>query len=1281
MLKLFYIKENKKKLMVAAACIIALSNQAEAERNVVNKDEKLVISDGSSFTGSNIHEQGAGIYNSEGSVTIGNNVSFTDNISNQEGGGIYTYKGSVTIGDNVSFKSNKSKPFGGGIYSDRSDVIIGHNATFSDNVSSSYGGAFIFNNGSLVTGNNLRVINNSSGVYGGAITIGSADITIGDDAIFQSNSTQNNGGAIWANGGYVKIGKGAQFIGNKIIDINKKSLGGAIWNNANSLFIDDGALFQDNIGGLGGALYNTGNSNTLGNNITFKHNSALEGAAVYNNYGLKFGSGTTFENNIATEGSVFYNTAILPSAKLSFGDNTSFKSNSSTNGTFFNYQGNVSFGNNTLFEDNVNPDNVATFINQGGLVNFGSGTKFINNNNSALKLLALDDVASTTNFNTDKNEAASVFYGNKHSLTIESGVVNFIGDGTLDMIDPIYASSSSDITINQNGGYWYLGGENKLSDDNNFININSGKLRLYGKNETILSKIDDVIKSNIGTIEISGTHSQFNIGSGASLEAGGMNNSISVNDGIIKFSDKSNIDFDLTKHDGSANSMLELSAKKIVIEDNLNVNLLKLSDTIGLYNLFTVNDPSVLNNPNIRLNAAGQAVGDVDFLQGVYSEIHDNTFSARIGGLTWNSILLDTTKTYNQAHGNFTVAGDSVFTLDTELSDRPIDELMNNAFDWKGNSLTKKGTGTLILSKDNKFTGITEINEGTLQLGEGGTTGSVVGDIKNNGTLALNRSDNIEFKNKIYGSGNLVLLGTGTISLSTADYSGETQIRGGKLNLLSKNTLLANSLVSVFKNTSLDANDFNQSFKSLKNAGNVYFGTASGNTITINGDYLGDNGTIYFNSILGDDNSITDTFIVKGSTSGNTNISVKNNGGVGALTTNGIMLVNVLGQSDGTFNLVENYKLKNIPTVVVGAYGYQLYKGTPTENDGNWYLRSEYLNKPNPEKEKPNYNNPIYQPGVPIYESYLHTLQAMNGLKTYRERTDLRYDTYFDLTNNTSDLFDDLEKPAKPSILWFKTYLSQNKNKPNSLSNFKSKTDIDKIEIGLDSLLHEFNDGALFAGISSFLTNGKTNVQSKYGDGKIDTKGYGIASSITFTDDKGLYIDGQSQLTWYKSNLNSKLAAKNLVKDNKAFGYSLSLEIGKKIDLDNWQITPQAQLIYSTVSFDTFNDVWNTKVNDKQNDKFEGRLGIIADKSFDNNTIYVLSNIYYDVYANKKLEVESVNFSSNSENIFGEIGLGGKYNWHNNKYSIFGQTTYKSSFKKPSDNNSLKANIGFNVKW
>ncbi|MCX7079206.1 MAG: autotransporter outer membrane beta-barrel domain-containing protein [Pseudomonas sp.] len=130
----------------------------------------------------------------------------------------------------------------------------------------------------------------------------------------------------------------------------------------------------------------------------------------------------------------------------------------------------------------------------------------------------------------------------------------------------------------------------------------------------------------------------------------------------------------------------------------------------------------------------------------------------------------------------------------------------------------------------------------------------------------------------------------------------------------------------------------------LNNAGVIDMTTGSSSatdSLTIHGNYVGKNGQLLLQSVLGDDSSASDKLVVsQGTISGNTQLGISNLGGLGGLTRqNGIEVVQA---QNGATSSRDAFALRN--SVSAGAYQYYLFKGGVTAgSENNWYLRSSVV--------------------------------------------------------------------------------------------------------------------------------------------------------------------------------------------------------------------------------------------------------------------------------------------------------------------------------------------------
>jgi autotransporter-associated beta strand protein len=102
----------------------------------------------------------------------------------------------------------------------------------------------------------------------------------------------------------------------------------------------------------------------------------------------------------------------------------------------------------------------------------------------------------------------------------------------------------------------------------------------------------------------------------------------------------------------------------------------------------------------------------------------------------------------------------------------------------------------VVLSGNNTFTNGTTIDAGgTLALGRGGASGSVIGDIVDNGTLLYNHNTTFTLTAGIFGTGSVIYDGSGSVTVNRAEsYSGGTFVAGGKLSINSASAIGAGPL-------------------------------------------------------------------------------------------------------------------------------------------------------------------------------------------------------------------------------------------------------------------------------------------------------------------------------------------------------------------------------------------------------------------------------------------------------------------------------------------------------
>jgi outer membrane autotransporter protein len=286
--------------------------------------------------------------------------------------------------------------------------------------------------------------------------------------------------------------------------------------------------------------------------------------------------------------------------------------------------------------------------------------------------------------------------------------------------------------------------------------------------------------------------------------------------------------------------------------------------------------------------------------------------------------------------------------------------------------------------------------------------------------------------------------------------------------------------------------------------------------------------------------------------------------------------------------------------------------------------------------------------------------------------------------------------PANAAIdargIWGRVEGAHNRFEANrSTTAMKQQVNTLILQAGVDGQLYENETGTLIGGITGQYGKARGAVVSALSDGKIDTQGWGLGGTLTWYGDNGFYADTQAQAMWYDSDLNYINDNKTLINGNKGFGYGLSLEAGKRIDLDaSWSLTPQAQLVWSSVKFDTFEDAWGASVTSRNGDSLNARLGLSADYRTawrDGNgmitraNLYGIANLYQEFMSGNKATVADVDFNNENNKTWGGIGAGGTYAWADDKYALYGEGSLNTSLSNFVKSYAVKGTIGFRVRW
>ena len=279
----------------------------------------------------------------------------------------------------------------------------------------------------------------------------------------------------------------------------------------------------------------------------------------------------------------------------------------------------------------------------------------------------------------------------------------------------------------------------------------------------------------------------------------------------------------------------------------------------------------------------------------------------------------------------------AVINSGTLIFNRSDDSTYSGTIGGTG-TLTKLGSGTLYLTGESDYSGVSTITAGTLSVGNGGATGSLNGSsIINSSALQFNRSSNSTYSGAISGTGTLTKLGTGTLYLTgTNTYSGTSSITAGTLSLGNGGTTGSIASTTISNSGSLEFNRSDDLTYSGIISGTGSLSKRGTGVLTLSGANTFDGATTISEGTLNASHSSAlgsaagGTTIQSGATlqiSNGTTISTENltlNGSGASASSGALILSNTGNYSSGEITLASDSKIlingaATDPAVVLGA--------------------------------------------------------------------------------------------------------------------------------------------------------------------------------------------------------------------------------------------------------------------------------------------------------------------------------------------------------------------------